>query len=95
MFGMRGLYGQRVQNDHVSMFGLPNHFGPAALPECRRAFAVADTELELIAIVASMCESNQPVSGYTTPAANGMPSALQSELISLPSGKTLKVLDPI
>ena len=42
----------------------------------RRALKTTDAELKLIAKAANMGESNSPVKGYKTPAANGTPKAL-------------------
>lgn len=42
----------------------------------RNALAMTLTELSAMAAAASIGESSQPVSGYSTPAATGMPSAL-------------------
>ena len=42
----------------------------------RSAFAIADTELRLIAALASIGESSKPNTGYKTPAAIGTPRAL-------------------
>ena len=48
----------------------------AAVRFSRNALATTDTELKLIANAASIGLSNHPVSGYSTPAAIGTPSAL-------------------
>ena len=40
---------------------------------------ITETELKLIARAAIMGDSNQPVKGYNTPAAIGMPSALYAK----------------
>ena len=45
-------------------------------PRSRRAFAITDTELKLIARAAIIGDSNWPVKGYKAPAANGIPIAL-------------------
>lgn len=42
----------------------------------RSALPMTDTELKLMARAAIMGDSSQPVSGYSTPAAMGMPSVL-------------------
>jgi hypothetical protein len=42
----------------------------------RRAFAITDTELKLIAAAATIGLNSHPSSGYTTPAASGTPAAL-------------------
>ena len=42
----------------------------------RKAFVITDSELRLIATVAIIGESSQPVNGQSTPAARGTPSAL-------------------
>lgn len=42
----------------------------------RRAFAITDTELKLIAAAATIGFNNHPNSGYSTPAASGTPAAL-------------------
>lgn len=42
----------------------------------RSAFAITEAELRLIASAAIIGDSNQPVSGYSSPAASGTPSAL-------------------
>src|SRR3989338_2396516 len=42
----------------------------------RSAFVITDTELKLIAAAAIIGESNKPKTGYSTPAAIGMPSTL-------------------
>src|SRR4029453_10455941 len=42
----------------------------------RKAFAITDTQLRLIAALASIGESSRPNSGYSTPAAIGTPRAL-------------------
>jgi hypothetical protein len=42
----------------------------------RSALAITQTELKLIASAAIIGDSNQPVNGYSTPAASGMPIAL-------------------
>ena len=49
---------------------------PRTLDRSRSALAMTDAELRLIASAAIIGESSQPVSGYSTPAASGMPSAL-------------------
>ena len=42
----------------------------------RKALPITDTELKLMARAAISGDSSQPVSGYSTPAAIGIPSAL-------------------
>ena len=42
----------------------------------RNALNTTDAELRLIASAAIIGDSNQPANGYSTPAANGTPSAL-------------------
>ena len=42
----------------------------------RKALVITDAELRLIARAAIIGDSSQPVNGYRTPAANGMPRAL-------------------
>ena len=42
----------------------------------RSALAITEAELRLIANAAIMGDNNQPVSGYKTPAASGIPSEL-------------------
>ncbi len=42
----------------------------------RSAFPITETELKLIAAAATIGLSNIPVTGYSTPAASGTPSAL-------------------
>ncbi|GEM_PF-3184130 len=42
----------------------------------RIALAITDTELKLIAAAAMIGESSRPNTGYSTPAATGMPSTL-------------------
>lgn len=42
----------------------------------RSAFAITDAELRLIASAAIIGDNNQPVTGYSSPAASGTPSAL-------------------
>ena len=50
---------------------------PGYFSERRRsAFAITETELKLIAAAASIGLSNNPNTGYRTPAASGTPSAL-------------------
>jgi hypothetical protein len=50
---------------------------PAYLLERNRnEFVITDTELKLIASAAIIGDNSQPVSGYSNPAASGMPSAL-------------------
>jgi len=50
--------------------------GPRLLRFKRKAFVITDAELRLIASAAIMGESSNPVNGYSTPAAIGIPSAL-------------------
>lgn len=45
-------------------------------PRIRKAFAITETELKLIAAAAIIGLSNNPKSGYRTPAATGTPRAL-------------------
>ena len=49
------------------------------LPRSRSALLMADTELKLIASAAIIGESRSPVNGWSSPAARGMPSALQTK----------------
>jgi hypothetical protein len=45
-------------------------------PRNRNAFAITDTELKLIAALAIIGLNSHPKTGYSTPAAIGIPSAL-------------------
>src|SRR5690606_38767810 len=45
-------------------------------PRSRNALAITEAELRLIASAAIIGDSSQPVTGYSTPAASGMPRAL-------------------
>ncbi len=42
----------------------------------RRALPITEAELKLMASAAIIGDNNQPVNGYNTPAATGIPSAL-------------------
>src|SRR6185369_7426981 len=53
-----------------------NQCHPSFVVLSRRAFAITDTELKLIAAAAIIGLSNTPKTGYSTPAAIGTPSVL-------------------
>ena len=60
---------------------MPYGPGPSACRQClrprrRKALPITETELRLMASAAISGESSHPVSGYSTPAAMGTPSAL-------------------
>ena len=64
----------RVRNENDARCTPPLRYNRAL--RSRNALPITDTELKLIASAAISGDSSQPVNGYSTPAARGIPSAL-------------------
>jgi len=69
-------HGTRVQASCADARATPLAQAPVACVRRRSALPITEAELRLIASAAIIGDSSQPVSGYSTPAASGMPSPL-------------------